>query len=188
VPTLLLHGDDDQIVPIDASARSCREAGAERGAEGLRWGRPRHLLDPEGPGRSRSARLPAGAPLTTDVHGAIEFSVVERSADHVVGVMPVRAGILNPHGVVHAGALLWFADVCATVLALGGADPAPGQARFPLAIDLHAAFLSNQRDGALEARARFVKRGRRVSVVRTTVSGAGGRILADVTTTHVPAA
>jgi uncharacterized protein (TIGR00369 family) len=120
-----------------------------------------------------------------EVHGTIDFTIVERSAERVVGEMPVQPGILNPYGVVHAGALLWFADVCATLLALGGAEAAPGQSGFPLAIDLHAAFLANQRDGVLEARAAFVKRGRRVSVVRTTVAGANGRIVADVTTTHV---
>lgn len=122
-----------------------------------------------------------------NVRGAIDFTIVERSAERVVGEMPVQPGILNPYGVVHAGALLWFADVCATTLALGGAEAAPGQSGFPLAIDLHAAFLGNQKDGVLEARAVFVKRGRRVSVVRTTVTGASGRIVADVTTTHVPA-
>lgn len=125
--------------------------------------------------------------MTTAVHGEIDFTIVERSEERVVGAMPVQPGVLNPHGVVHAGALLWFADVCATLLAFGGAEPAPGQSGFPLAIDLHAAFLGNQQDGVLEARAVFVKRGRRVSVVRTTVTGAGGRIVADVTTTHVPA-
>ena len=122
-----------------------------------------------------------------EVHGAIDFTVVEDSAERVVGTMPVQPGILNPHGVVHAGALLWFADVCATLLALGGAEAAPGRGGFPLAIDLHAALLANQKDGVLEARSVFVKRGRRVSVVRTTVTGTGGRTLADVTTTHVPA-
>jgi uncharacterized protein (TIGR00369 family) len=122
-----------------------------------------------------------------DVAGAIEFSIVERSAERVVGRMPIQPGILNPYGVVHAGAVLWFADVCATYLALGGTDAAPGGSGFPLAIDLHAAFLANQKDGAFEAQSAFVKRGRRVSVVRTTVTGAGNRIIADVTTTHVPA-
>jgi len=121
------------------------------------------------------------------VRGTIDFTIVERSEDGVVGEMPVQPGILNPYGVVHAGALIWFADVCATTLALGGADASPGGSGFPLAIDLHAAFLGNQKDGVLEARAAFVKRGRRVSVVRTTVTGTGGLLLADVTTTHVPA-
>lgn len=125
--------------------------------------------------------------LAMEVRGAIDFAIVERSAEQVVGRMPVQPGILNPYGVVHAGAVLWFADVCATVLALGDTEATPGGSGFPLAIDLHAAFLANQKDGALEARAAFVKRGRRVSVVRTTVTGANGRIVADVTTTHVPA-
>ena len=120
------------------------------------------------------------------VHGEIDFSIVERSTERVVGRMPVQPGILNPYGVVHAGAVLWFADVCATFLALGGVEATPGGSGFPLAIDLHAAFLANQKEGELEARAAFVKRGRRVSVVRTTVAGANGRIIADVTTTHVP--
>jgi hypothetical protein len=71
-----------------------------------------------------------------------------------------------------ADAVLWFADVCATVLALGGVEATPGGSGFPLAIDLHAAFPANQQDGELEARAAFVKRCRRVSVMRTTVTGA----------------
>ena len=131
--------------------------------------------------------MTAGPGAITVVEGAIEFTIVERREDQVVGSMNVRPGMLNPHGVVHAGALLWFADVCATLLALGGAEAAPGRGGFPLAIDLHAALLANQKDGVLEARSVFVKRGRRVSVVRTTVTGTEGRTLADVTTTHVPA-
>ena len=33
VPTLVVHGDDDQIVPIDASGRACRKAGQELEAD-----------------------------------------------------------------------------------------------------------------------------------------------------------
>jgi 1,4-dihydroxy-2-naphthoyl-CoA hydrolase len=99
--------------------------------------------------------------------------------------MPVQPGILNPFGVVHAGAMLWFADVCATVLAFGGTDFVAGAAGFPLAINLNAALLGNQKDGVLKATAGFVKRGRQLSVVRTTVTGEGGRIIADVTTSHI---
>jgi acyl-coenzyme A thioesterase PaaI-like protein len=73
------------------------------------------------------------------VHGAIDFTIVENAADRVVGQMPVQPGILNPYGVVHAGALLWFTDVCATTLALGGTEAGPGRSGFPLAIALHVA-------------------------------------------------
>jgi uncharacterized protein (TIGR00369 family) len=101
--------------------------------------------------------------------------------------MPVQPGILNPFGTVHAGATLWLADVCATVLAFGGAKVETGQAGFPLAINLVANLLGNQKEGTFEATSVFVKKGRRVSVVRTTVTGEGGRLIADVTTSHVPA-
>ncbi|MGQ0622129.1 MAG: PaaI family thioesterase [Panacagrimonas sp.] len=122
------------------------------------------------------------------VNGQIQFSIVEQSAERVVGEMPVQAGILNPFGTAHAGATLWFADVCATVLAFGGADQMkPGVAGFPLAINLNANLLGNQKDGVFRATSVFVKRGKRLSVVRTTVTGHDGRLIADVTTSHVPA-
>ncbi len=121
------------------------------------------------------------------VSGQIQFEIVEQSAQRVIGRMPVQSGILNPYGTVHAGAMLWFADVCATVLAFGGCEIEPGQAGFPLAIQLSANLLANQRDGELQAESVYVKKGRRLSVVRTTVTGTDGRVLVDVTTSHVPA-
>ena len=102
----------------------------------------------------------------------------------LLGFAAVALG--SGHAAWMLGRQSYLADVCATVLALEGAG---GEgAAFPLAIDLHAAFLRNQKDGVLEARAVFVKRGRRLSVVRTSVTGDEGRVLVDVTTSHVPAA
>ncbi|MDP3859837.1 MAG: PaaI family thioesterase [Stagnimonas sp.] len=121
------------------------------------------------------------------ISGRIEFELVEQGADKVVGRMPVQAGVLNPFGTVHAGATLWFADVCATVLAFGGAEVQESQAGFPLAINLNAQLLGNQREGVFTATAVYVKKGKRLSVVRTTVTGLDGRIIAEVTTSHVPA-
>lgn len=121
------------------------------------------------------------------VNGQIQFSIVEQSAEKVVGEMPIQAGILNPFGTAHAGATLWFADVCATVLAFGGAEMTPGVAGFPLAISLDAKLLGNQKDGVFRATSVYVKKGKRLSVVRTTVTGQDGRLIADVTTSHVPA-
>ncbi|RJQ77959.1 MAG: PaaI family thioesterase [Desulfobacteraceae bacterium] len=119
--------------------------------------------------------------------GAIEFIIEERSADCVTSRMPVQEGILNPFGVVQAGALLWLADVTASVLVLE-AQPADDRGEgFPLAIDLHTCLFGNQRDGAIRAEARFVRQGRRVSVVRTRILGKDSKLLAEVTSTHVPA-
>jgi 1,4-dihydroxy-2-naphthoyl-CoA hydrolase len=122
-----------------------------------------------------------------DVSGTIEFTITEQTAERVVGEMPVQAGILNPFGIAHAGALLWLADVCATVLAHGKAQFVPGGAGFPLGINLNAYFTGNESAGVFKATAVFVKRGRRLSVVRTTITGESGRLIADVTTSHIPA-
>ncbi len=119
--------------------------------------------------------------------GAIEFFVEERGEERVVSRMPVTEGIQNPFGTVQAGALIWFADVTATVLAIGKGEVGENGEGFPLLVDLHTTLLGNQRQGELRAEARLVRRGRRVTVVRTRVTGEAGRLLAEVTTTHIPA-
>jgi 1,4-dihydroxy-2-naphthoyl-CoA hydrolase len=40
--------------------------------------------------------------------GSIEFSIVEATDDRVVSEMPIRAGLKNPLGVGHVGAILWL--------------------------------------------------------------------------------
>jgi len=120
------------------------------------------------------------------VEGRIEFQIVEQTPERVTSEMPIQTGIKNPHGGVHAGAMLWFADVTATYLAMGSTEAREGMSGFPLAITLNANFASNQREGKLKAIASFVKKGRTVSVVRTTVFGENDKLIADVTTTHIP--
>ena len=119
--------------------------------------------------------------------GEIEFFVKERHDDYVISTMPIKQGILNPFGTVQAGAMLWLADVTATVLALRKAQISADGKGFPLAINLHTSLLGNQREGELTAEARFVRSGKRLTVVRTRVTGAQGQLLAEVTTTHLPA-
>ncbi|PYT04412.1 MAG: PaaI family thioesterase [Acidobacteria bacterium] len=121
------------------------------------------------------------------VEGRIEFYVIEQTPERVISEMPIQPGIINPFGVVHAGAILWFADVTATFLAMGSSAASEGMAGFPLAITLNANFTSNQKEGTLKAVASFVKKGRTISIVRTTVLGANDRLIADVTTNHLPA-
>ena len=119
--------------------------------------------------------------------GEIEFFIEERQEDHVTARMPVTPGMLNPVGIVHAGALIWLADVTATVLARGAFESGADGKGFPLAVDLHAALLRNTSSGNVLAEARFVRRGRRVSVVRTLVTSEDGKPLIEMTTTHIPA-
>jgi pimeloyl-ACP methyl ester carboxylesterase len=64
VPTLIVHGDDDQIVPIDASAR--RSVELVSGATLKVYpGAPHGLAQvaPQGPVQHRPARLPEGLNL-----------------------------------------------------------------------------------------------------------------------------
>jgi 1,4-dihydroxy-2-naphthoyl-CoA hydrolase len=119
--------------------------------------------------------------------GEIEFFIKERNKDCVIGIMPVKEGILNPFGTVQAGAMLWLADVTATVLALQNVELGPDGKGFPLAINLNTSLLGNQRRGEIRAEARFVRSGKKITVIRTRVTGNQGRLLAEVTTTHVPA-
>lgn len=119
--------------------------------------------------------------------GSIGFVIERRDDDRVVSRMPVTEGVLNPFGTVQAGALIWLADVTASVLAIGGDRVGPDGQGFPLAVDLHTTLLANQRDGEITAEARFVRRGRRVIVIRTVVRGGADRLLAEVTSTHIPA-
>ena len=119
------------------------------------------------------------------VEGNIEFTIVDQTPEQVISEMPIQPGILNPFGVVHAGAILWLADVTATMLALGSLNASEGMSGFPLAINLNASFMSNQKAGRLRAVASFVKKGKTVSVVRTTVYGENDKLIADVSTSHV---
>ena len=118
--------------------------------------------------------------------GNIKFFIEARNEKYVISRMPIQKGILNPFGTIQAGALIWLADVTATVLVLENYGLGEKGKGFPLAVDLHTTLLGNQREGEVKAEARFVRKGRRVTVVRTSIKG-NDRLLAEITSTHVPA-
>lgn len=119
--------------------------------------------------------------------GTIDFEITGVNAREALGEMPIGPGIQNPYGTIHAGALVWFADVVATNLVLGGEQPQEGMDSFPVAVTLNAQLLSNRRDGLLIARAAWLRRGRRISTVRTLVADSEGAVLLDLTSTHISA-
>jgi uncharacterized protein (TIGR00369 family) len=118
-------------------------------------------------------------------NGEIQFTITEKAVDRVTGEMPIQAGILNPFGTVHAGAIIWFADVTATVLVLEDVEVVEGMKGFPLAINLNANLIGNGKEGTFLSQAKYVKRGKAVSIVRTTVTDKNGRLIAEITTSHV---
>ena len=117
--------------------------------------------------------------------GHIRFHTETVGPGETRGMMPVQEGILNPFGTVHAGALIWFADVCATRLALQGVEPHGGMSGFPLSINMTAQLLQNVTSGTLMARSSFVRRGRTIQTVRTEVKSDTGLLLLDLTSSHV---
>jgi uncharacterized protein (TIGR00369 family) len=119
--------------------------------------------------------------------GNIEFFIEKRGSDCVISRMPFSRGILNPFGTVQAGAMIWLADVTASVLAVEGQNIEGDGKGFPLAIDIHTVLVSNQRDGDVRAEARFVNQGSSVMVIKTLVTGNKDKLLAEVTTTHLKA-
>ena len=119
--------------------------------------------------------------------GQIQFDIIGVSDIEAEGEMQVQPGILNPFGTIHAGALIWFADVVATNLVLGDEQIREGMDSFPVAVTLNGQLLANRRDGVLTATARWVKRGRRLSTVRTEVRDQEDRLLLDLTSTHISA-
>ena len=121
--------------------------------------------------------------------GSIDFTIESREDDRVMAKMPVVAGIRNAFGTVHAGALIWFADVTATLCAVGDLDSIEDDGTgFPLAIDLHTVLTGNEKDGTLTATSVTTKRGRKLIVVRTEVRGQTGRLILEMTTTHLRSA
>jgi 1,4-dihydroxy-2-naphthoyl-CoA hydrolase len=57
--------------------------------------------------------------------------------------MPLAEGVKNPFGVIHAGTMLWLAEVTVTILVMGADQPTEGMKGFPLAINLNVNFIGN---------------------------------------------
>jgi uncharacterized protein (TIGR00369 family) len=119
--------------------------------------------------------------------GEIEYTITEHSPEYVLAEMPVRAGILNPDGVVNPGAMLWFADACATILAYDKNELAHGTAGVLTGIGINADIVGNQKDGVLKALSRFVKYGSKLSTVHTIITGTDDLLIADITTSYIVA-
>lgn len=106
----------------------------------------------------------------------------ERSSSRLV----TQPHHLNPTGAIHGGALISLADNVATRMANIAQTGGPNEGKFMSGIDLHAIFLSNQLGGTVTATAHVVRAGRRVTVIRTQVTGDNDKLLLELTTTHIP--
>jgi uncharacterized protein (TIGR00369 family) len=93
---------------------------------------------------------------------------------------------LNPTGNINGGVLISLADNLATGVANRHWREKTGDQAFLVGVDLHAVMLTNQQGGTIIARSEPVRIGRRIVVIRTQVSGENNKLLAEITTTHIP--
>lgn len=110
----------------------------------------------------------------------------EITDEHAVSQLQTQPHHLNPTGAIHGGALMALADNTATRMANHANSGGSNDGRFMVGIDAHATFLGNQPGGTVTAEATPVRVGRRITVIRTRVTGDGDRLLLELTTTHLP--
>ncbi len=110
----------------------------------------------------------------------------EQEGNALSAVIHIEPHHCNPLGNINGGVIISLADNLSTGAANRAYFEKTGDRRFMVGIDLHAVMLANQQGGTIKGIARIVRAGRRVTVVRTEVRGDGDRLLAEVTTTHMP--
>ncbi|MEM6999398.1 MAG: PaaI family thioesterase [Pseudomonadota bacterium] len=106
--------------------------------------------------------------------------------DGDTATIDIQSHHCNPTGNINGGVLISIADNLSTGAAGRAYLEKTGEQKFLVGIDLHASMVANQLGGQITAQALPVKVGRRIVVVRTEVTGDNNRLLAVVTTTHVP--
>ncbi len=106
--------------------------------------------------------------------------------DYNRAMIITEAHHLNPTGNINGGVLISLADNIATGVAGRAYFDKTGEEAFLVGVDLHAVMVANQLGGTIRAYSVPVKVGRRITVVRTEIRGDEDRLLAEVTTTHVP--
>ncbi|HEY6148020.1 MAG TPA: PaaI family thioesterase [Thermoanaerobaculia bacterium] len=119
----------------------------------------------------RLRRRLANSPAIGWLHPALE----ELSLDYAVLKLPYREEVSNGSGTVHGGILATLAD---TAVAFALSTNFDGKMGFATS-DLTIHFLRRAR-GDVWAKARIVKKGKRVNVGDVEITDAGGRLVARV--------
>ncbi len=119
--------------------------------------------------------------VTFDRYIGMQYDDAEEKA--YIDIQPHHC---NPTGNINGGVMISMADNLSTGAAGDAYLEKFDERRFMVGVDLHAVMLSNQLGGRITAVSTPVRVGRRVTVVRTEIRGDNDKLLADVTTTHVP--
>ena len=122
--------------------------------------------------------------MTFDQHIDMEFAADANGAEYAI--VRIQDHHLNPTGTINGGVFLTMADNLATGAANRAYFAKTGERKFLVGVDLHAVMLSNQKGGVVRVDSEPVRVGRRITIIRSRITGEGGTLLAEVTTTHVP--
>jgi len=121
--------------------------------------------------------------MTFDQFIGIQYSDDETIAEASIDLQQHH---LNPTGNINGGVLISLADNLSTKAAGRAYFEKTGEQKFMVGVDLHTVLLANQKGGTITAISTPVRTGRRITVVRTQILGDSDKLLAEVTTTHVP--
>ena len=121
--------------------------------------------------------------VTFDRFIGIEYEHEDLDGHAFIDIEPHHC---NPTGNINGGVLISIADNLSTGAAGNAYFQKYGEQKFMVGVDLHVVMLANQQGGRIRAESSIVRVGRRITVVRTQVLGEQDRLLAEVTSTHVP--
>ena len=111
---------------------------------------------------------------------------MQKGGQDDTAVIEIEQHHQNPTGNINGGVIISLADNLATGVASHHWQAKFGGSAFLVGVDLHAVMLGNQHGGTITATATPVRVGKRITVIRTQITGDGGQLIAEITTTHVP--
>lgn len=132
------------------------------------------LLDWAGVMNANVTRARAPGTSIGPIAEALHITNAGANDGHAVYELDVAPEILNPHGVLHGGAVYVMVDY-----SMGGATMSvlpPGD--ICATIEIKISYLASVRGGKLTADTRIIKRGRRVVFLESRVTDDGGRLVA----------
>jgi acyl-CoA thioesterase len=109
----------------------------------------------------------------------LEFVGAERGAATLA--LEAREDLTRMGGILHGGAIVSLLDSAAAFAALTLLEPGTTT----VTVDLTTHFLRPVSAGRIEARARVIRQGRRVSIISAEATDQTGRLVATATTTYI---
>ena len=118
------------------------------------------------------------------------IEITKRGEDGAAGRLALSEAVQQGAGpIFHGGAIIALADTVASVACLGRIDPtfatAADPRTVPVAVQISSSLVSNANSGSLRCESVVIHAGRRMMVASSTITAEDGRLVAQVTSTHL---